>query len=220
MDEQRADKREGRAATVSVVTTLNDFNVRINGKTAIVTGVDRSVYQKTEGGEMISESRFTDIWEKRKIGWQLVAGHVSRVVKMPDTSLSEKELRSLRKQLDTAFIEKDAEKLANAFADGGVLIAGGAKPFEGRAAYRKSLLRVLQRPNISLAHAPVKFDVSASNDLAYELGDWTESWNEPDGLTTLTGKYFTVWKKIDGSRQIAAETLKPYTCVGGNYCKH
>lgn len=210
---------QGAQTTTGVVTTLNDFNVRINGKTAIVTGVDRAVYQKKEGGEIISEARFTDIWEKRKIGWQLVAGHVSRVVKMPDAALLENDLKNLRKDLDSAFAVRDADKQANAFAAAGIFIAGGAKPFEGRAAYRESLLRVMQRPNIVLTHAPSKFEISASVDLAYELGEWTESWNEPDGLTTLTGKYFTVWKKADGGWQIAAETLKPYKCIGGNYCK-
>lgn len=92
---------QGAQTTVSVVTTLNDFNVRINGKTAIVTGLDRAVYQKTEGGETVSEARFTDIWEKRKIGWQLVAGHVSRVQPLGTSPKGESqtELEQYFKQL-------------------------------------------------------------------------------------------------------------------------
>ncbi len=98
---------------------------------------------------------------------------------------AEQKLRDLRRRWDKAFELKDADTQASFFAVDGIFIAGGSQPFEGREAYRDSLLRVFQRPNILLTHKPTKVEVSSSVDMAYELGSWKETWNEPDGLTTL-----------------------------------
>lgn len=222
---------KGEAAAKSVVTTLNDLRVRINGNTAIVTGIDRAVYKNKDGGDAKTEARFTDIWEKRKIGWQLIAGHASRIPPEVSASLAgqqsqqtaaqteETKLKELRKQWDAAFEARNADRQSSIFAANGIFIAGGPQPLEGRAAYRDSLLRVFKRPNIRLAHEPAKVEVSASGDVAYEIGSWKESWDESDGLTTLTGTYFAVWKKINGDWQVTAQTLRAYNCTGGSYCK-
>lgn len=109
--------------TTSVVTTLNDFNVRINGKTAIVTGLDRAVYLNAAGGETVSEARFTDIWEKRKIGWQLIAGHTSRVQQpkdspKPETQADlEKEVRKFIAETTAADMSGDAATVNRLLAD-------------------------------------------------------------------------------------------------------
>jgi ketosteroid isomerase-like protein len=70
---------QGEMTTTSVATTLNEMRVRLSGKTAIVTGLDRAVFKNKDGSETKSEARFTDVWEKRKIGWQMIANHVSRL---------------------------------------------------------------------------------------------------------------------------------------------
>ncbi len=133
--------------------------------------------------------------------------------------MEEQKLRDLRKDWDNLFELKDAEAQANIFAVAGIFIAGGPQPLEGREAYRQSLLKVFKRPNILLAHEAAKVEVSSGKDMAYELGSWKETWNEPDGLTTITGRYFAIWRKIGGSWKVAAEDLKPYACSGSSYCK-
>lgn len=69
----------GEQTTVSVVTTLNDLQVRVRGKMAVVTGLDRAVFTNKDASETKSEARFTDVWEKRKGAWQMIANHVSRI---------------------------------------------------------------------------------------------------------------------------------------------
>ncbi len=202
----------------------SDERVRVFGTTAVVVALDICQTNDKDGERTVNQSAFTDVWEKRNGRWLLVA-EIGSPVKPQTTNIStiqsaeEQKLRDLRNRLDKAFELKDADTQASFFAADGIFLAGGPQPFEGRAAYRESLLRVFQRPNILLTHETAKIEVSASGEIAYELGSWTESWNEPDGLTTLTGRYFAAWKKVGGVWQVAAQTLKTYNCVGGSYCK-
>ena len=44
-----------------------------------------------------------------------------------------------------------------------------------------------------------------SGDLAYDVGTYTLSFDGPDGKVTDTGKYVTVWTKVDGEWKVAAD---------------
>jgi uncharacterized protein YdeI (BOF family) len=70
------DKPAGDTKLVSYV--VDDMKVRVYGRTAIVIGRVTSTY-KRQDKELVSQTRFTDVFVKRNGRWQLVAGHSSRI---------------------------------------------------------------------------------------------------------------------------------------------
>ena len=57
---------------------VDDMNVRLYDKTAVVTG-RVTTKRLVKGQAMTSQSRFTDVFVWRDGRWQLVAGHSSRI---------------------------------------------------------------------------------------------------------------------------------------------
>lgn len=57
---------------------VDDMNVRLYDKTAVVTG-RVTTRRLVKGQPMTSQSRFTDVFVWRDGRWQLVAGHSSRI---------------------------------------------------------------------------------------------------------------------------------------------
>ena len=62
----------------NAVSTISDTRVRVYGKLAIVTGL-LTTTGSTNGGEITTRKRFTDVWLNNKLGWQCIASHGSRV---------------------------------------------------------------------------------------------------------------------------------------------
>lgn len=61
-----------------VAYEVDDMNVRLYDKTAVVTG-RMTTKRLVNGQTMISQSRFTDVFVWREGRWQIVAGHSSRI---------------------------------------------------------------------------------------------------------------------------------------------
>ena len=61
-----------------VAYDVDEMNVRLYDKTAVVTG-RVTTKRMVKGAEVVSKSRFTDVFVWRQERWQLVAGHSSRV---------------------------------------------------------------------------------------------------------------------------------------------
>lgn len=70
------DKPAGEFKLVSY--DVDDMKVSVYGKTAVVTGETTTV-SRGKDREIISKSRFTDVFVKRGGRWQIVAGHSSRI---------------------------------------------------------------------------------------------------------------------------------------------
>ena len=64
---------------------------------------------------------------------------------------------------------------------------------------------MLQAPGATLTWTPTLIRVANAGDLAYDVGTYTFSFDGPDGKVTDTGKYVTVWTKVDGQWKIAAD---------------
>jgi ketosteroid isomerase-like protein len=97
----------GEETTTSVTTTLNDMQVRVNGDMAVVTGLDRAVFQQKAGGSSTSEARFTDVWERRAVGWQLIAHQAARVMP-PETAPAAAAASTLAEEF-TARLQHEAD---------------------------------------------------------------------------------------------------------------
>jgi hypothetical protein len=61
-----------------VAYDVDEMNVRLYDQTAVVTG-RVTIKRLVKGSEMVSKSRFTDVFVWRQGRWQLVAGHSSRI---------------------------------------------------------------------------------------------------------------------------------------------
>jgi hypothetical protein len=71
-------KQPGNPDVKLVAYDVDDMNVMLYDKTAVVTG--RVTTKRTvKGAEVLSRSRFTDVFVWRQERWQLVAGHSSRI---------------------------------------------------------------------------------------------------------------------------------------------
>jgi hypothetical protein len=70
------DKPAGETKLISYVP--DDMKARVYGRTAVVTGRVTSTY-KRQDKEIVSRTRFTDVFVKRNGRWQLVAGHSSQI---------------------------------------------------------------------------------------------------------------------------------------------
>jgi predicted peroxiredoxin len=57
---------------------VDEMNVMLYDKTAVVTG-RVTTKRMIKGAEVVSKSRFTDVFVWRQERWQLVAGHSSRI---------------------------------------------------------------------------------------------------------------------------------------------
>ncbi len=94
-----------------------------------------------------------------------------------------------------AFQAKDGASAAANFAPDGIAFLVNKEPAVGPAAIQASAeADWAANPNASLSWATDNVIVAASADLAYETGTWTMS-NEGK---QDTGKYITVWRKLDG----------------------
>lgn len=74
------DKPAGPAKLIAYV--VDEMKVMVYGSTAVVWGRVTTTTRITNNGvdrEIVSRSRFTDTFVKRKGRWQLVAGHSSRI---------------------------------------------------------------------------------------------------------------------------------------------
>jgi len=70
------DKPAGETKLISYVP--DEMKVRVYGRTAVVTGRVTSTYRRQDK-EIVSRTRFTDLFVRRDGRWQLVAGHSSQI---------------------------------------------------------------------------------------------------------------------------------------------
>ena len=75
-DVESLDKPAGEFKLISYA--VDNMNVRLYGKTAVVTGITTTV-SRGKNREVTGKNRFTDVFIKRGGRWQLVAGHSSRI---------------------------------------------------------------------------------------------------------------------------------------------
>ena len=113
----------------------------------------------------------------------------------------EATIRSLDAEWAKAAAAKDPAKMASFYAEDGELLAPGASLASGKEVIEKTWQALMSTPGFALGFAPTKIGVSASGDLAYDLGEYSLTVNDKRGRPqTNHGKYVVVWgKQADGS---------------------
>ena len=85
-----------------------------------------------------------------------------------------------------------------------ILQVPGMPQFVGREASYAFMKSFIEDVLISIDGKPAQLEVSASGELAYDLGNSTAMVNSPDGPVEDKQKYLIIWKKIDGNWKAVA----------------
>jgi len=106
-----------------------------------------------------------------------------------------------------AAVAKDLERWLSFFADDAVMLPPNAPIMTGKDAIGKLWSEMFATPGFTLSLQPTKTEVSRAGDLAYILGTYKVTMNDPEGNpVTDRGKYVTVWKKQpDGTWKVVAD---------------
>lgn len=102
---------------------------------------------------------------------------------------------------------RDLDRLQSFIAPGAVAAFPNAALVTGPAGFRQTWADVFSLPNMSISWAPTTVHVSATGDLATELGTFQMSFDGPRGRITDQGSYTTVWRNIGGEWMIAADQV-------------
>lgn len=88
---------------------------------------------------------------------------------------------------------------------------GTPRPFVGKQAWIAGVQEMNKmRPNTKLNRVPERIVVAASNDLAYEYGNQTMSWDKPEGgRFEGQGAYIRIWRKVNNAWLLEAFMARP-----------
>ena len=65
-------------------------------------------------------------------------------------------------------------------------------------------------PVVKISGGTINTEVSATGDLAYDIGKYRVDMEGPDGPVVEEGNYITLWKKIDGEWKLAGQSWSIY----------
>lgn len=118
----------------------------------------------------------------------------------------EAAIRDTEVQWSKAAQENDVERFASFYADDASLFEPNSPVVTGKEAIREAVKKLFATPGLALSFQTAKVDVARSGDMAYTQGSYTMKMNDARGKPmTDTGKYVTVYKKVDGKWKAVAD---------------
>ena len=106
---------------------------------------------------------------------------------------------------------RDLERIVSYWTEDAVIYSPGEAPVSGKQAIRLYVSESLKMPGFAIIWTPMQAEVSRSGDLGYTTG--TNAITVPTaegGVTTLAGRYVTVWKKAsDGKWRCVVDSWSP-----------
>jgi uncharacterized protein (TIGR02246 family) len=128
----------------------------------------------------------------------------------PDTRTADAQtLRDLETANQKDWAAKDADKIANFYAEDAVLYTPGAPPVKGKAAIRTALGDMLKDPSMTLAYATERAEASKGSDIGFTAGSYTMTMTDPKTkkVKNSKGSYLTVFKKQSDGTWKAIEDM-------------
>lgn len=110
----------------------------------------------------------------------------------------EQAIRDLDAKAATLINSKDAVGVAALYADDGGVYPPNAPPAIGNEAVVASFTTLTQAPGFQLDFHPNKITISASKDLAVDVGTYTLKTGDTNAPQVERGKYVTTWLKLNG----------------------
>jgi uncharacterized protein (TIGR02246 family) len=126
----------------------------------------------------------------------------------PDTrAADERAVREADAGWSKASAAKDVEAYVGFLAEDVLVLPPNAPMLTGKESMRKGISEGWATPGFALSWQASKAEASRSGDLAYTVGTYQFTVNNPKGKpVTDRGKYVTVWKKQpDGKWKVAAD---------------
>ena len=120
----------------------------------------------------------------------------------PDTrAADEAAIRALDAEWAKAVAAKDVSTAMKFYADNASVFVPDSPVATGKDAILAAWTALVSTPGFSLAFTPDKVVVSKGGDFAYEIGDFTMTFNDKKGKSQSSkAKYVVVWaKQADGS---------------------
>jgi uncharacterized protein (TIGR02246 family) len=117
-----------------------------------------------------------------------------------DAAAVEEQIRSLDERFEQGMSTGDAEALASLYAPDAIVLAPGMPRAEGADAIRSAWQQMFAAGTPTAVSIDTdKVVVSASGDMAYQLGTVSMTIAAPDGSTiTDTGKFLTIHEPTEG----------------------
>lgn len=129
------------------------------------------------------------------------------------------EIRKKSAIWNTSFATGDVKKLLPILASDVQMTSGSGKwkTPSGAEHFFKSLFK--RRPDVTWVNEIKEIMINPTWNIAYETGDWVESWSESDGKVILTGKYSAQWQRSNNVWYLHAMIFTPLNCSGSDrYC--
>src|SRR5579859_5653356 len=123
----------------------------------------------------------------------------------PDTrAADESAVRDVDAQWSRAAAAKDVESIVSYYAEDAALMTPNAPILTGKEAIRGFWKSMLANPGFSVGWKATKSEVARSGDLAYLIGAYELTVNDPGGKAVNDrGKYSEVWRKqADGKWKV------------------
>lgn len=120
-------------------------------------------------------------------------------------------IRKLDAEWSAAAQSKDVEKTISYYAEDASVLGDRAPIATGKAQVRELWSQMLSSPGVKLSFGPTKIELAKAKDMAYEIGTYQMTVNDPKGNpTSEVGKYVVVWKKQpDKQWKVVADIFNP-----------
>lgn len=124
------------------------------------------------------------------------------------TPADEQAIREIDAAWSRALQNKDLDQVMSNYAEDASFLPPGEPIVVGRAQIRAWFAKRVSLPGYSATFAPTTVRVSKSRDIAYELGTFRVSINDPAGKPAVhLGKHLVTWEKRDGHWKVTAESI-------------
>jgi len=107
-----------------------------------------------------------------------------------------------------AVAARDSMTLGNMYADDAHLLAPNMPRTDGKDAIRHAWVDFMATPGMELTGTANTKLISEAGDMVVELGTYLFKWQDKGGKAQAdTGKYVTVYKKVNGEWKIVVDTF-------------
>ena len=98
-----------------------------------------------------------------------------------DLQADEQAIREAIGQYLQAVASKDADAAVSMFTDDAVFLFAGMPLVRGQSGLRSAFAGLMQTPGFSLTFEPTNLEISPAGDMAYEIGTYRLSLDDPEG---------------------------------------
>lgn len=123
-----------------------------------------------------------------------------------DPRTEEEAIRELDRRWVREIAARNVSAVVDFYADDGMVMAPNAPAAKGKAGLHAVYTDLMKEANnLSLTFEPTQITVAAAGDVAHDIGTYRLAMDTPGGRINDSGKYITLWKKVDGQWKVAAD---------------